>query len=115
MSSICIQIQSNRARDIDMLRVRELCEYAASNNDLVLRFAVLEGEEKGLFINLTFETTELQKMWFLLQDLLFRDEKIGAALTQSSIVVCEGKDGWNDYLVLHHFNPSEKLDNIEAR
>jgi hypothetical protein len=115
MNTICLQVQPNRARDIDMHRVRELCEFAASSEKYVSKFAVFEDKEKGSYINFMFETTKLQKTWNLLQDMLFKDEKLGLVLSQASIVVCEGKDGWNDYLLLHHYDPTEKLDNIRAR
>ncbi len=114
MRNICLQVQLNRARDIDMRRIHELCEYAASSERLVSKFAVVENKT-GSYINLMFETSEPQKTWNLLQNRLLRDEDMGLVLSQASIVVCEGKDGWNDYLLLHHFDPSEKLNNINAR
>jgi hypothetical protein len=115
MSTICLQVQPGRACDIDMRRVRKLCKFAASSEKNVSKFAVVEDEEKGSYINFMFETTEPQKTWNFLQDTLFKDEELSLALSKASIVVCEGKDGWNDYLLLHHFDPSEELDNINAR
>jgi hypothetical protein len=29
------------------------------------------------------------------------------------IVVCEGEHGWDDYLLLHHFNEQEVLDDLQ--
>jgi hypothetical protein len=60
-----------------------------------------------------FETNELQKLWYQIQIDLFGDSIIGAHIYQSSIVVCEGEIGWNDYLLLYHFNKSEKLDKLD--
>jgi hypothetical protein len=115
MSTLCIQVQPNRAPDIDMARIRALGEGIASDKELVTRFAIVEGEDNGPYANLMFETTELQKLWRLLQDALYRDEEVGSALSQASMAMCEGKDGWNDYLLLYHFDPSVKLDNFNAR
>lgn len=115
MSTLCIQVQPNRVPDIDMARVRALGDGVASNKDLVSRFAVVEGEDKGPYANLMFETTELKKLWHLLQGTLYKDKMVGSALSQASMAMCEGKDGWNDYLLLYHFDPSVKLDNIDAR
>lgn len=112
MKTLCIQVQPNRAADIDMARVRALGEMVSSDKHLVLRFAIVDGEENGAYSDLMFETTEPQKLWRLLQEKLYNDKKIGAALSQSSMAMCEGSDGWNDYLLLYHFDPSEKLDEI---
>ena len=115
MSTLCIQVQPNRAPDIDMARVRALGESVAANKKLVSRFAVIDGEDKGPYSNLMFETTELLKLWGQLQEALYKDANVGSALAQASMAMCEGNDGWNDYLLLYHFDPSVKLDNINAR
>lgn len=115
MSTLCIQVQPNRAPEIDIARVRALVEGVAENKELVSRFAVVEGEDKGPYSNLMFETTELKTLWGLLLDTLYKDKKVGSALSQSSMAMCEGSDGWNDYLLLYHFDPSVKLDTINAR
>lgn len=98
-----------------MATVRMLAEVIASNKELVSRFAVVDGEDKEPYSNLIFETTELRILWDLLQKSLYKDEKVGLALTQASMAMCEGNDGWNDYLLLYHFDPSLKLDTIDAR
>jgi hypothetical protein len=36
-------------------------------------------------------------------------------LAQAAIVVCEGELGWDDYLLLHHFNSDEELDELSER
>jgi hypothetical protein len=115
MSTLCIQVQPDRAPDIDLARVRALGEDVASNKELVSRFAVVDGKDKEPYSNLMFETTELEELWRVLQDALYKDEKVGSALSQASMAMCEGNDGWNDYLLLHHFDPSVKLDNLNAR
>ena len=33
-------------------------------------------------------------------------------LAAAAIIVCEGEHGWDDYLLLHHFDPAEPLDTM---
>ena len=47
MSTLCIQVQPNRATGINMERVRTLSETIAANKELVTHFAVVEGEDDG--------------------------------------------------------------------
>ena len=41
--------------------------------------------------------------------LIFNKDK---KLIKSSIVCCEGSNGWDDYLLLSHYDHNEKLDEI---
>lgn len=95
-----------------MKRIQALGEDIASDTHLVTRFAIIKGEDKGPYSNLMFEATDVQKLWGLLREVLYRDEKVGMALSQASMAMCEGEDGWNDYLLLYHFDPSVKLDSL---
>ena len=114
MSTLCIQVQPNRVLGINMERVRTLSETIAANKDLVTRFAVVERQDAGPYSNLMFETLDLHELWKSLWDALYRDEYIGAALLEASMAMCEGSDGWNDYLLLYHFDPTIKLDTFDA-
>ena len=114
MSTLCIQVQPNRAPAIDMERVRALGETIAANKELITRFAVVEGEDNGPYSNLMFETLELQKLWESLWQTLYGDDSVGLALSQASMAMCEGSDGWNDYLLLYHFDPLVKVDRLDG-
>lgn len=97
---------------MDMARIRTLCQRITADKKLVSRFAAVEGEDEGSYIDLMFETTELQTLWRLLQNTLYKDAKIGEDLSKASIAVCEGADGWNNYLLLFHYDLSQKLDSF---
>jgi hypothetical protein len=47
--------------------------------------------------------------------LALRDKRLGAKLRRSSIVACEGSRGWDNYLLLHHFDPAVVLDRVRRR
>lgn len=71
------------------------------------------GDDAGPYINVSFIAAEPIAAWSRLQR-LYDVSEIGHRLALSTIVVCEGEDGWDDYLLLHHFDPAENLDRLEA-
>ena len=112
VTDLCIQIQPHRAPDLDVAAVRNRCAALASNETVIERFAVVEGPDEVAYINLMFATQTIGALWELLQRHLYGDEAIGTALSKSSMAMCEGSHGWDDYLQLHHFDPKVKLDNL---
>lgn len=70
-----------------------------------------QGEEDGGYINVTFAAPDHVAGWMQLRA-LYDDSKAGRQLAVSTIVVCEGERSWDDYLLLHHFDPGEKLDDV---
>jgi hypothetical protein len=69
---------------------------------------VSEGEEGGRYVKVGLRTTEVIGLWDVVRELLQAD----AALARAAIVVCQGERGWDDYLLLHHFDPSQVLDKL---
>ena len=112
MTTFCIQIQTDRVPDLDMERVRSLCRLATSRRVLVERHSVVEGTEKGPHVNLMFETAQPEELWALLISLFYEDSMVGPQLAAASIAMCEGKVGWDDYRLLHHFDPEVEIDRI---
>ena len=113
--TLCIQVQPNRARDIDLARVRSICEGLATRKDLIARFSASEGCDKGPYVNLMFETGNPKELWRQLRTKLYRDKAVGAALARSSMAMIEGEQGWDDYDLLFHFDPDvpvEKPDSL---
>jgi hypothetical protein len=96
MTKVCIQIQPQRAPDIDLGIVREVF--------LAFGLQVDERHDDESYINFMFETDDVPSLWQKLKSELYGSNASGEALLAASIVVCEGKTGWDDYLLLHHFN-----------
>lgn len=71
----------------------------------VFKVKIEAGDDNGRYVNIVFRTTEPVQDLAKIKDIF---TKVGGS--SCSIVVCEGEDGWNDYLLLHHFLPGEKLD-----
>ena len=58
------------------------------------------------YVNVDFRTEDILSLWGSVQKVL----KSTNGMAKAAIVVCEGENGWDDYLLLHHFNPDETLD-----
>ncbi|MFN0058036.1 MAG: hypothetical protein ACKVX7_06230 [Planctomycetota bacterium] len=112
MRALNIQIQPERMKGGDpeelVARLRD------ATDGVQLQFvAENRGDENGLYINLNFCTTNFVAGWRRLRG-AYDDSDVGRQLESSTIATCEGSDGWNDYLLLHHFNPDEKTDDVDC-
>jgi hypothetical protein len=113
--TLCIQVHPNRAPDLDLARLRSICDVLATRKDLIARFSANGRRDKGPYINLMFETGNPEKLWRLLRTKLYRDKAVGAALARASMAVIEGKQGWDDYYLLFHFDPDVPVENPDSR
>ncbi|HWV15727.1 MAG TPA: hypothetical protein VN030_09855 [Cellvibrio sp.] len=76
-----------------------------------------EFEEKGKrYLQFTFFTENPRLLWQDLQAALYRNSEYRSIISPISIAVCEsepeGKHANHDFLLLHHFDSSEKLDQL---
>jgi hypothetical protein len=66
------------------------------------------GNDDGPYVNVFLRTDDLAKLWNQIQTVLLADVEVA----KCAIVTCEGRQGWDDYLLLHHFDGSQPLDTI---
>lgn len=59
-----------------------------------------------------FDTDFREAFWAVLMPALRDGHSVGSTISRACIVVCEGAQGWDDYLLLHHFDPAEVLDHF---
>ena len=83
---------------------------AAELADAELELAA--GEDDGPYVNYDFRTRDLARLWEVLQSQVFLDTTLGPQLANASIVTCEGIRGWDDYLLLHHYDRALDLDTL---
>jgi hypothetical protein len=109
MKTISVQFQPALAKDLNVLQLKELFA-AISELPTAMKYRVIEGIDGVEYINFEYATENPAELWSEISTKVYGESAFSSQLGQASIVVCEGKQGWDDYLLLHHFNPSEKLD-----
>lgn len=77
-----------------------------SDHEATEAVSVASGDDSGAYYNLTIESKDLGALWPLLRDEVAANHQIRI------IVTCEGEDGWNDYLLLYHYDKSEVVDTL---
>jgi len=104
MKSIQIQIQPELNNTIDS---KEVLAHLKENG-----YAphVSEGNDEGQYINILVSAINVAELWETIKTLLNKRK----AFKSSSIIICEGSESWNNYLLLHHYNENEKLDGIRS-
>jgi hypothetical protein len=105
-----VQIHPERAPGLDLDGVLEIFANAAEMADAEL--TVSEGANDGPYINYDFLTADLPRLWEVLQSQVFANETIGPQLALAAIATCQGSRGWDNYLLLHHYNRSFALDTL---
>jgi len=100
-ASLHVQIQPSRSPDLDIEEV--------VNRLLALAPAtVSRGDDAGRYVNVDFNPAEARGLWSAVEGQILTDQ----GLAGFSIVCCTGENGWDDYLLLHHYDPSEPLDEL---
>src|SRR5262252_173684 len=112
MPILSVQLQPRRAPDLDLDAALAILTSAAELAGAELEIS--EGEDDGPYINFNFTTQDLPRLWEILQGQVFWDRTIGPHLANASIATCQGKRGWDDYLLLHHFDRDYELDKLKA-
>lgn len=67
---------------------------------------ITEGFDVGPYVNIYFDTSDVTELWSRLRHELEQD----TSLANCSIICCQGDAGWDDYRLLHHYDPAEAVD-----
>jgi len=114
LGQICLQVHPGRAPALDVGRLATECEVIARRTEGVRGLGVSEGDDDGAYLNIVFATVDTATSWPRLREALLASTEFGAALMASSICMCTGEGGWDDYLLLYHFDPTVPLDDLVA-
>ena len=110
MPALNVQVHPERMPSLDLDAVLEIFSNAAQMADAEL--TVSEGGDDGPYINYDFLTRDLVRLWEVLQSQVFSDDTLGPQLALAAIATCQGSKGWENYLLLHHYDRSLKLDTL---
>jgi len=109
---LCAQVQLERAQTLDAEALSRFAEAVARATAGVRGFEASRNNDEGEVLNLVFALETLPSTWPKLKQSILESNEFGNALKTSSIWICTGKDGWNDYLLLSHFDPDAELDAV---
>jgi predicted RNA binding protein with dsRBD fold (UPF0201 family) len=104
---VCVQFQPDRVT-ADEARVRQALREALAGADVDV------GEEDRRYENFTFEAASPEDALSKVR-VVFDSPQVGRAARASCIVTCQGEHGWDDYLLLHHYDRTLVVDTPAAR
>ena len=109
MKCLYVQLQPALYSGDVARQVDALCEIASKHSpDTAVE--VEHGDDDGPYINVNIYDVDIPALWSAIGDAIQADP----ALASATIVCCEGDNGWDDYLLLHHFDKTESLDALPA-
>ncbi len=109
MYTLCCQIQIDRLETLTEDRIVCLCH---NLSDKMRSITFETGDDNGRYVNLFIDSDDAADAWSLIRTSLLSDRLIGVEMRRASIVTMTGQHGWDDYLLLHHFDQTQTLDNI---
>jgi hypothetical protein len=114
MTEFLIQIHPHRSPQLDLAGLLSQCERLSTEKSWVRRFSSAKGFDEHAYVNLMFETEYPKLLWQLLYEQLYHASAFGQFMKSASIATCEGRRGWDDYLLLHHFDVGVNCDDFPA-
>jgi|ERR1051325_5070590 hypothetical protein len=99
-----IQVQPERAPGCDAESLVGTVTRFLEKQEDVAHLETVRGFDRVQYINISLETEHPRKLWNALKRDVFKRRPMGPHLSRASIVVCQGRHGWEDYLTLHHFD-----------
>ena len=98
---LCVSLQPNRSSGVDV-------ETVTAGLLALAPGYVYAGDDNGPCLHVNFEPTDVSVLWPQVRGLVGSDP----AVAECAIVVCQGDHGRDDYLLLHHFDPTQPLDTL---
>lgn len=71
------------------------------------------GDDSGQYVNMLVESSSPHETRARIRQVYLDGELRSSELSHASIIVVTGTNGWNDYLLLHHFEETEELDRLD--
>lgn len=70
---------------------------------------VSSGNENGAYFNIEMESENVLHLWEEIRA-EFLLKRIDSVIAKGLVVVCEGDRGWDNYLLLYHYDSLEHVD-----
>lgn len=112
IGEVCVQIHPVRDPELDTNQLKSACEFIAKNIPGIRGVGFSEGEDAGPYLNIIFAVVEPAQSWHQIRLALIESSEFGGSLKKCCMCMCTGQNGWDDYLLLYHFDPRVALDEI---
>lgn len=106
MTALTVQVQPALSPGLDMAEA--VARLTRAGEHTGARVRVEEGFDRVAYVNLDFVAGAVAALWAAVQAEL----RAVPGLAEAAIACCQGEYGWDDYLLLHHYDPSEPLDQL---
>ena len=110
LGQLCIQVHPARAPALDISRLKEECTVVAKRTAGIRGIGFTEGFDGGPYLNIVFAAENPIDAWEQLELELLESADFGADLKSCSMCMCTGENGWEDFVLLYHFDPKVELD-----
>jgi hypothetical protein len=110
MARFCIQVHPHRCPQGDVAELFSQCERLTTDKDWVRRFRAEHGFDEHAYVKLWFETEYPKLLWQGLNARLYSAGALGKLMRTASIAMCEGRHGWDDGLLLYHYDVGVSTD-----
>jgi hypothetical protein len=108
MKCLNLQLQPQKSPEVDIRgSVQHLVTTAKSLSSTV-GVEIDEGDDASSHagMNININSNDLSGLWPVVRSVILSD----SSLASCSVACCEGEHGWEDYLLLFHFDEKQVLD-----
>lgn len=108
--SICVRGDRISGLNVESLKVRLA---AVGEPELLARKVNITADhDDRRCVVATYTTEDVKALWSLVRSELISPSTLDQSLAECAIGVCTGQHGWDDYLLLHHFDATQALDDL---
>ena len=111
MRTLSVQFQPRRSRELKPDKVSELMLRIALDTG-VRTFSVERSRARNSYLNFLFASVTVKRTWRAVQLIALNHRTLGRGIRRSTIITCQGTRGWDNYRLLHHFDPNQPLDKL---
>ena len=112
MRAISIQVHPNRTSGLDTTHLADAFAAIAAMTELVSHHQFDQGEDRAPYLNFTFGTDHAPRLWAMIQKLVYEDARLRAHLLAASMAMCSSEHGWDDYVILYHYDPAVPVEQL---
>ncbi|WP_295639784.1 hypothetical protein [uncultured Methylibium sp.] len=110
---VCIQVHADATSSYDLASLKTACESLAATLASALGVQFEEGDDGGRYLNIVFGSHAPEDLWPSINATLYQSAVHGPVLRSRSMALRTGSDGWNDYVLLYHFDPTVPVERTQ--